>query len=165
MLILRSILFKRVSHSRFAIVSKAPSMKRVLSSGVLLVLCTLLIEGCAHQAYVGETLSSNEIAIVEDSYWGSFRFDRAMIIGVDHDDFGAFGRERVKLLPGKHKIYIMCYHGWNMATAGLYGRHEVIEFDAEANHEYRAYCSIIDDDQWSWIEELESASIAGGKKP
>lgn len=140
--------------------------KHVMSSGIpIIVLCASIVGGCAHQAYVGKARSSEETAIIEDSYWGSLRFDRAMIIGVDHDDFGDFGHERVSFLPGKHKIYIMCYHGWNIATTGLYGRHEVVEFEAEANHKYKAYCSIIDDDQWSWIEDLESGNIVGGKKP
>jgi hypothetical protein len=145
--------------------NKLPTNRLVSIGMPIIMLYASLVGGCAHQAYVGEARSSEETATIEDTYWGSFRFDRAMIIGVDHDDFGDFGRERVSLLPGMHKIYIMCYHGWNIATTGLYGRHEVVEFEAKAKHKYKTYCLITGGSQWSWIVELESDSIVGGKKP
>jgi hypothetical protein len=125
----------------------------------------MLVVGCAHQSYSGEAKSKEEIAVIQDSYWGSLRYDKAAIIGVDHDDFGAFGHERIELLPGTHKVYITCYHGWNVATAGLYGYNESIEFEAEAAHKYRARCKVVDGEQWTWVEDLDSGNVVGGEKP
>jgi len=140
-------------------------LKKYTSPYIIVLYSAFVVCGCAHQSYSGDSRAEGEIAVVHGSYWRSIRYDKAMIIGIDHDDFGTFGHESVELLPGKHKVYISCYHGWNIATASLYGYDEAIEFEAEPGHHYKARCKFINDKQWSWVEDSETGEIVGGYDP
>jgi hypothetical protein len=127
---------------------------------IALVLCV----GCTHQAHDEGTKTSENIAVINDSYTGSMRSDRAQILAVDGDNFGGSKPEQVEVLPGKHSVTIYCWHGYlDRDRHGLQGRTGSVEFDAQAGHEYKAFCSTSKGRYIRWIADLANDEIVGGK--
>ena len=125
-----------------------------------------LCAGCAHQSYEGDTKSTEETAVINDSYTGSMRSDRAQILAVDGDSFGGARPEQVDVLPGEHSVSIYCWHGFFARDRhGLQGRVGSVSFDAQAGHEYQVFCSTSNGRYVRWITDLATDEIVGGKKP
>jgi hypothetical protein len=125
-----------------------------------LVLCV----GCAHQAHDEDAKSSEDIAVINDSYTGSMRSDRAQILAVDGDNFGGSKPEQVEVLPGKHSVTIYCWHGYlDRDRHGLQGRVGSVDIDVQAGHEYKVFCSTSNGRYVRWIVDLATDEIVGGK--
>lgn len=129
----------------------------------LLVLCT----GCAEQAYDGGEKSSEEVAVIKNSYTGTggLQSDRADILAVDDDYFDGSPSARVEVLPGKHSVEIRCWHGGLLVekSVGLQGHQGSVEFIAKAGREYKVFCSTSNGRYVRWITDLTTDEIVGGK--
>jgi hypothetical protein len=125
--------------------------------------------GCAEQAYDGESISSEKVAVLKNSYTsrGGVKSDRADIIAVDGDFFDGSTPGRVELLPGKHSVVIRCWHGGLISekSTGLQGHQGSVEFMAEAGREYKAFCSVSDGNYVKWITDLTTDEIVGREQP
>ncbi len=131
--------------------------------GCLLVTLALCA-GCSHQTYEGDTKLSGETALINDSYTGSMRSDRAQILAVDGDNFGGARPEQVEVLPGEHSVSIYCWHGYLARDRhGLQGRVGSVDFNALAGHEYKVFCSTSKGRYIRWITDLTPDEIVGGK--
>ena len=129
-----------------------------------LSLTLFLCAGCSHQAHNEDTKPSEDIAVINDSYTGSMRSDRAQILAVDGDNFGGAKTEQVEVLPGMHSVTIYCWHGYfDRDRHGLQGRTGSVDFDAQAGHEYKAFCSTSKGRYVRWIIDLATEEIVGGK--
>ena len=129
-----------------------------------LSLTLFMCVGCAHQANNEDTKSSENIAVINDSYTGSMRSDRAQIVAVDGDYFGGSKPEQVEVLPGTHSVTINCWHGYfDRDRHGLQGRVGSVEFDAQAGREYKAFCSTSRGRYVRWIVDVATDEIVGGK--
>jgi hypothetical protein len=131
----------------------------------LLILCT----GCAEQAYDGGEKSSEEVAVIKNSYTskGGMKSDRADIVAVDDDYFDGSPPARVEVLPGKHSVEIRCRHGGLLVEkgVGLQGRQGSVEFIAKAGREYEVLCSTDNGRYMKWITDLTTDEIVGREKP
>lgn len=83
-------------------------------------------------------ISPNEMAVIVDSYWGSSRYSKAGIFGVNGTSLNF--KERVKVPPGKHSVSIYCAHGYGLGSQ-LYATIKIVEFIAEPGHKYQVKCS------------------------
>jgi len=121
--------------------------------------------GCAHQAYDMDEKSSENIAVINDSFTGSMRWDRASISSVDGEvwEWSEWSMpEQVEVLPRTHTVSIRCWHGFNQHT-GLLGRVGSVEFNAEAGHDYQVFCDVKNGKYMRWIEDLTTGQTVGGK--
>jgi hypothetical protein len=137
---------------------------RLLGCGLfVLALCA----GCAHKAYEGEEKPSEAVAVINDSYTGSLRWDRASITAVDDKrwEWSEWSMpEQVEVLPGDHKVSIYCWHGFGPShSAGLLGRVGSVDFNAQAGHDYQVFCGIDNGRYVRWITDLTTGEIVGGK--
>ena len=128
-----------------------------------------LCAGCAHQKYQGDERSSKEVAVINDSYTMSLRWDRAQIIAVD-DERSEYSDwvmpEQVEVLPGKHSVSIYCWHGFKAShRSGLQGRVGSVEFEAKPGHEYQVFCGTSNGRYVRWIKDLTAEEIVGGTTP
>jgi len=122
--------------------------------------------GCTHQAYVGNTKSYKDIAVINDSSTLSLRQDRASIAAVDDKRWrlSAWSMPaKVEVLPGQHSVAIYCWHGFEPSSnAGLQGRLESINFNAQTGHDYQVYCSVKDGRYVRWVKDITTGEIVGG---
>ena len=102
--------------------------------------------------------SSDEMAVIVDSYWGSFRYSKAGIWGVN--DTSLNFKERVKVPPGKHSVSIYCAHGYGLGSQ-LYATLREVEFIAKPSHKYQVKCS---ENDGAWIEDTATNEVVGGPK-
>ncbi len=120
---------------------------------------------CTHHAYEGNTKPYEEIAVINDSFTGSMRWDRASISAVDDETWKLSRwsmREQVEVLPGEHSVAIYCWHGFGPGSnVGLQGRLGSVTFNAEAGHDYQVFCSVSNGRYVRWIEDLTTGEIAG----
>jgi hypothetical protein len=125
--------------------------------------------GCAEQAYDGGEKSSNEVAVIKNSYTrrGGLKSDRADIIAVDDDYFDGSPPGRVEVLPGEHSVVIRCRHGGLISDngIGLQGRQGSVDFVAKAGREYEVLCSTDNGKYIKWITDLTTDEIVGREKP
>lgn len=124
------------------------------------------VSACATM-YEGEAVSGEEPATIEGSYWGSLRYDRALIEAVDHKEFGFRPIASARILPGHHSVRAHCYHGWSH-LAGAYGHDEELEFIAVSGHRYQVRCGYsggVHGTQWTWIEDETGGQVVAGERP
>jgi hypothetical protein len=125
--------------------------------------------GCAEQAYDGGEQSSNEVAVIKNSYTsrGGLKSDRADIIAVDDDYFDGSPPGQVEVLPGEHSVMIRCWHGGLISekSIGLQGHQGSVEFVAKAGREYEVLCSTDSGKYMKWITDLTTDEIVGREKP
>ena len=123
--------------------------------------------GCAHQAYEGDSKSSEEVAVINDSFTGSMRWDRASISAVDGErsEWSEWSTpEQVEVLPGAHTVLIDCWHGFGFTSrAGLLGRVGTVDFNAEAGHDYQVFCGVKNGKYVRWIVDRTTGEIVGGE--
>lgn len=140
-------------------------MNKLFVRAGLVLFVVALATGCAHQAYEGEVETSKQIAVINDSYTGSMRWNRASIAAVDDKVLewsGWSNPEQVEVLPGEHRVRIHCWHGFNQHT-GLLGRTGSVDFVAEAGHEYQIFCDVEKGRFKRWIKDLNTDEIVGGQ--
>ena len=120
---------------------------------------------CTHQAYEGNIKSYEDIAVINDSFTGSMRQDRASISAVDDETWKLSHwsmPEQVEVLPGEHSVAIYCWHGFGPSSnVGLQGRLGSVNFNAEAGHDYQVYCSVNNGRYVRWIKDLTTGEIVG----
>ena len=125
--------------------------------------------GCAEQAYDGTEKSSDEVAVIKNSYTstGGVKSDRAEIIAVDDNYFDGSPPGRVEVLPGEHSVVIRCRHGRLITeqSTGLQGRQGSVEFVAKAGREYEVLCSTDRGKYVKWITDLTTDEIVGREQP
>ena len=124
----------------------------------------MIIGGCATQA-VGPNHSSDEMAVLHGSYWGSLRWHKAAIDGYDGIDFGIKPVMMVKLLPGEHSITAICFTGFDMLTTGMMAITRTINFQAETGHSYQVRCGSHGSGKTFWIIDKTSNKVVGGFAP
>lgn len=132
----------------------------------ILGLVAFLGVGCATM-HEGERLPKESVATIEGSYWGSLRYDKALMESIDEKDFGFRPVASAIILPGHHSVTVHCYHGWSH-LAGSFGHDETLELIAVAGHKYQAKCKLIGGvmgTQWSWIEDKLTGEVVAGQRP
>jgi hypothetical protein len=100
--------------------------------------------------------SPDEMAVIVDSYWGSMRYSKAGIWGVNGVALNF--KERVNVPPGKHTVTIYCAHGYGLGSQLSATIREVV-FTAKSGHKYQAKCSETDG---AWIENTATNEVVGG---
>ena len=133
-------------------------------TAIHLLIIAALITGCTATIPVkdGTDISPDEMAVIVDSYWGSFRYSKAGIWGVDGTDLNF--KERVTVPPGKHSVLIYCARGYFLGSQ----LNAVIlsqEFTAEPGHKYRVMCSAEGSSYYTWIVDLTSNQTVAGQQP
>ena len=123
-----------------------------------------VVHGCAATIPAGDdqNVTPDEMALIVDSYWGSFRYSKAGIWGVDGTDLNF--KERVTVPPGKHSISIYCARGYFLGSQ-LNARFLHQDFTAKSGHKYRVMCSAKDSRYYSWIVDLTDDQIVAGEEP
>lgn len=129
-----------------------------------LLIISVLLAGCTATIPVqeGAEISPDEMAVIVDSYWGSFRYSKAGIWGVDGTDLNF--KERVTVPPGKHSVLIYCARGYFLGSQ-LNAVTLSQEFTAEAGHKYRVMCSAENGRYYTWIVDLTSNQTVAGQEP
>jgi hypothetical protein len=131
---------------------------------LIISLALTIVGGCATQA-VGPNHSSDEMAALHGSYWGSLRWNKAAIGGYDGTEFGMKPVMMVKLLPGEHSIRAICFTGFDMLTTGMMAITRTINFQAEAEHSYQVRCGSSGSGKTFWIVDKSSGEVVGGTAP
>ncbi|HBE92988.1 MAG TPA: hypothetical protein DDW55_10830 [Gammaproteobacteria bacterium] len=143
---------------KFTLVSE--KMKNIL----IISMALIMIGGCATQS-VSPEQSSEEMAVLHGSYWGSLRWHKAAIDGYDGIDFGMKPVMMVKLLPGEHSIAAVCFTGFDMLTTGIMAIPSTISFQAEAGQSYQVRCGSSGSGKTFWIMDKTSGKVVGGTAP
>lgn len=127
---------------------------------------SLAMGGCATM-YEVEPGPGKEPASIEGSYWGSLRYDRALIKAIDEKEFGFRPVASASILPGHHAVTAHCFHGWSH-LASAYGHDETLEFVAVPGRKYQVKCKYdngISGTQWTWIEDRTTGEVVAGNRP
>ena len=132
---------------------------------VVMSAIVLALIGCA-TTYDGERAPEEEPATIEGSYWGSLRYDRAAIRGIDEKDFGLRPVANASILPGDHSVTARCFHGWG-PMSGAYGFVRTLEFTAVSGHKYQVKCKRggPGGPAWAWIEDKTTGEVVAGDRP
>jgi hypothetical protein len=101
-------------------------------------------------------MTPDMMATIVDTYWGSLRYSKAGIWGVNKTSTNFI--ERVMVPPGRHTVTIHCVHGYGLASQ-LYATLREVEFVAKSGHKYQVKCSEADG---AWIEDVATEEIVGG---
>lgn len=126
----------------------------------------LALTGCATM-YEVESAPGEEPATIEGSYWGSLRYDKAAIRGIDEKDFGLRPVAQASIMPGHHSVRTRCFHGWS-PMSGAYGHDEILEFIAVSGHKYQVKCKFtrgVSGPQRTWIEDKKTGEVVAGNRP
>jgi len=126
----------------------------------------LALTGCATM-YEGKHAPGEEPATIEGSYWGSLRYDKAAIRGIDEKDFALRPVASASILPGHHSVRARCYRGWS-PLSGAYGHDEILEFLAVSGHKYQVKCKFNGGARgtlWTWIEDKTTGEVVDGNRP
>ena len=135
-------------------------MKYILMFSISL----MMLYGCATQS-ISQDQTSDEMATLHGSYWGSLRWYKAAIDGYDGIDFGLKPVMMVKLLPGEHSITAICFTGFDPLTTGMFAITRTISFQAEAGHSYQVRCGSDGSGKTFWIKDKTSGKVVGGYAP
>jgi len=103
-------------------------------------------------------ISPDDMAVILDSYWGSLRYSKAGIWGID--GIALNFKERVKVPPGEHAVTIYCAHGYGLGSQ-LYATTREVVFIAKSGHKYQVKCSEKDG---AWIEDTATNEVVGGPR-
>jgi hypothetical protein len=129
-------------------------MFRTLRWNFRLLIYSLLLTGCATiPPENGGDVSPDDMAVITDSYWGSFRYSKAGIWGIDGTALNF--TERVKIPPGRHTVKVYCAHGYGLGSQ-LYASMRSVEFNAEPGHKYQVKCS---KERGSWVEDTATSQV------
>lgn len=139
-------------------------MKTNYITAIHFLIIAALLTGCTASIPVkdGTDISPDEMAVIVDSYWGSFRYSKAGIWGVDGTDLNF--KERVTVPPGKHSVLIYCARGYFLGSQ-LNAVTLSQEFTAEPGHKYRVMCSAENGIYYTWIVDLTSNRTVAGQQP
>jgi len=143
---------------------KLPMVSKKMKNILIISLALMMIGGCATQS-VSPEKSSEEMAALHGSYWGSLRWNKAAIGGYDGIKFGMKPVMMVKLLPGEHSITAICYTGFDMLTTGMMAITRTINFQAEARHSYQVRCGSSGSGKTFWIVDKTSGEVVAGAAP
>ena len=129
---------------------------------LIFIAVTLVLSGCAaKQAYEGEKLPAEQVALIKGSTnpFGT----SASITSIDGEEGMRWTSGEVEALPGYHELEVVLQTGVYM----IYSFAKVkIAFTAEANHVYRVEGKIRQGKVMGvWIVDENDDSIVAGKKP
>ena len=129
--------------------------------------CVTLVNAACATMYEGNHAPGEEPATIEGSFWGSLRYDRAVIEAIDEKDFGFRPVASASVLPGPHSVRAHCFHGWTHLASAI-GHDETLEFIALPGRTYQVKCTFTGGatgTQWTWIEDQTTGRLVAGQKP
>lgn len=123
------------------------------------IIAIVILSGCAaKQAYEGEKLPSEKVALIKGSV--SVFGTSANIASIDGKDMRWTSGE-AEALPGYHELEVVLESGINI----YYFAKVKVSFTAKAGHVYRVEGKIRKKKAWAWIIDEVDNSVVGGAKP
>jgi len=117
----------------------------------------MLVGGCATVSHQENSeIPLEDMAVIVDTYWGSLRYSKAGIFGVDGEDLNFI--ERVNVPPGVHSVSIYCAHGYGLGSQ-FNATTRTVSFTAEPGHKYQVKCSKEDG---AWVEDTATNKKVSG---
>lgn len=88
---------------------------------------------------------------------------RASVTEIDGKTIGNPARNKLEISIGMHQVRIYCDEArGSFDSDKLLGQAKVLEFEAQIQRTYKAYCKPFT--HW-WIEDLENGKIVAGQQP